>query len=77
MNEQEKAYNDLKWLLASGFVSELDRLSPPEKMCVSNMEYMDIERAFNENDWCKLLRYAKKYCPNKFEIETNNKQLNN
>lgn len=43
------------------FWTYLDENRPEGKMCLSNGECADIEKAFIEHDWAKILRYAKKY----------------
>lgn len=45
------------------FWTYLDEHRPEGKMCLSNGECADIEKAFIEHDWTKILRYAKKYRP--------------
>lgn len=45
------------------FWTYLDEHRPEGKMCLSNGECADIEKAFIEHDWAKILRYAKKYRP--------------
>lgn len=55
------AYNTIKKVLALGFMKFLDEARPDDKMCLSNGECMDIEKAFSEQDWDKLERYLKKY----------------
>lgn len=57
------AYNTIKKVLALGFMQFLDEHRPEDKMCLSNGECMDIEKAFDERDWEKLERYLKKYSP--------------
>lgn len=61
-----------KWLKSLHFQSRdyaitfwtyLDEHRPEGKMCLSNGECADIEKAFIEHDWAKILRYAKKYRP--------------
>lgn len=58
---ESPAYNMIKKVLAIGFMHTLDEIRPDGKMCLSNGECMDIEKAFNERDWDKLERYLKKY----------------
>lgn len=45
------------------FWTYLDEHRPEGKMRLSNGECADIEKAFIEHDWAKILRYAKKYRP--------------
>ena len=45
------------------FWTYLDEHRPEGKMCLSNGECADIEKAFIEHDWAKILRYANKYHP--------------
>ena len=51
------------------FWTYLDEHRPEGKMCLSNGECADIEKAFVEHDWAKILRYAKKYLSPKELIE--------
>lgn len=51
------------------FWTYLDENRPESKMCLSNGECADIEKAFIEHDWAKILRYAKKYLSTKEFIE--------
>jgi len=53
-------YDKIKKVLALGFMHYLDENRPEEKMCLSNGECADIEKAFNEQDWQKLARYLDK-----------------
>lgn len=57
------SYSAIKKVLALGFMHFLDENRPVNKMCLSNGEYTDIEKAFDERDWEKLERYLKKYSP--------------
>ena len=54
-------YDKIKKVLALGFMNFLDENRPEGKMCLSNWECADIEKAFNEQDWPKLARYLDKY----------------
>lgn len=54
-------YEKIKKVLALGFMNFLDDNKPKDKMCLSNGECADIEKAFNEKDWPKLARYLDKY----------------
>ena len=49
--------------LALSFMAYLDENRPEGKMCLSNGECADIEKAFIEHDWDKIMRYANKYQP--------------
>ena len=51
------------------FWTYLDENRPEGKMCLSNGECADIEKAFIEHDWAKILRYAKKYLLSKEFVE--------
>lgn len=55
------SYNKIKRILAMGFMEFLDEHRKDGKMCLSNMECADIERAFDNQDWDKLARYMDKY----------------
>ncbi len=54
-------YEMVKKVLARAFMEFLDNNKPDGKMCLSNGECYDIEKAFNFGDWEKLMRYAEKY----------------
>ena len=54
-------YNKLYKIFAFGYMHFLDENRPEDKMCLSNGECMDIERAFKEQDWAELCRYLEKY----------------
>jgi len=49
--------------LALNFMHYLNANRPKGKMCLSNGECADIEKAFIEHDWGKIIRYANKYKP--------------
>jgi hypothetical protein len=49
--------------LAIRFMDYLDENRPEDKMGLSNSECEDIDKAFNENDWNKIIRYIEKYKP--------------
>lgn len=49
--------------LAISFMNYLDKHRPDGKMCLSNGECADIEKAFKEEDWAKVIRYVNKYQP--------------
>ena len=59
-----KPYQSIKRIMALGFMKVLDEIRPENKMCLSNGECMDIEKAFDQQDWEKLEGYLKKYSPN-------------
>ena len=54
-------YEQIKGLLSIAFMHYLDAKRKPGKMCLSNGECADIEKAFAAQDWAKLNRYAEKY----------------
>lgn len=54
-------YARIKGLLAIAFMHYLDQNRKPDKMCLSNDECADIDKAFAAQDWAKLNRYAEKY----------------
>lgn len=56
-----ESYNKIKRILANGFMDILDANRPQGKMCLSNGECMDIDDAFDKQDWDKLSRYVDKY----------------
>lgn len=56
-----ESYDKIKKVLALGFMNFLDGNKSKGKMCLSNGECEDIEKAFNEQDWAKLTRYLDKY----------------
>ena len=60
-----KNYQVVHKILALGFMNYLDEHRGNEKMCLSNGECEDIEKAIKEQDWEKLNRYCKKYLPEK------------
>jgi len=49
--------------LAIKFMNYLDENRPEGKMSLSNAECEDINQAFVEKDWAKILRYTEKYRP--------------
>lgn len=57
----QEAYRAGKHELAIRFMNYLDENRPEGKMSLSNAECEDIDKAFKENDWEKILRYANKY----------------
>ena len=58
-----KGSKDRNRELALSFMAYLDEHRPKGKMCLSNGECADIEKAFIEHDWDKIMRYANKYQP--------------
>ena len=59
--EKDKAFKLGKHQLAIKFMNYLDENRPEGKMGLSNSECEDIDKAFKENDWEKIIRYANKY----------------
>ena len=53
-------YEKIKRCLAISFMHYLDAIRPEGKMCLSNGECADIDKAFDEMDWDKLARYLEK-----------------
>lgn len=51
-------YQAAKHDLAIKFMNYLDENRPEGKMCLFNAQCEDIDKAFKENDWAKILRYA-------------------
>ena len=49
--------------LAISFMNYLDENRSEDKMCLSNGECADIEQAFQDMDWGRIIRYAEKYQP--------------
>ena len=60
---REKIYQSAKHDLAIRFMNYLDENRPDGKMGLSNGECEDIDKAFKENDWAKIMRYVEKYRP--------------
>lgn len=54
-------YKSAKHDFAIRFMNYLDENRPKGKMSLSNDECEDIDKAFRENDWAKILMYAEKY----------------
>ena len=46
--------------LAIKFMNYRDENRPEGKMCLSNGECEDIDKAFKENDWARIMRYVDK-----------------
>lgn len=61
----KEAYKDgfqtARHATALTFMNYLDENRPEGKMGLSNAECEDIDKAFKENDWKKIMRYANKY----------------
>ena len=60
---REEIYQSAKHDLAIRFMNYLDENRPEGKMCLSNGECEDIDKAFKENDWAKIMQYVEKYRP--------------
>lgn len=56
-------YETICGLLAHAFMQYLDNIRPNGKMCLSNGECLDIERAFQQRDYDRIVRYYNKYIP--------------
>ena len=61
--------------LALSFMNYLDENKPEGKMCLSNGECADIEQAFQDMDWGRIIRYAEKYQPKQDWNEEDEKHL--
>ena len=61
--EKDEAFKLGKHQLAIKFMNYLDENRPEGKMSLSNGECEDINKAFKENDWAKIMRYVEKYRP--------------
>ena len=59
--EKDEAFKLGKHQLAIKFMNYLDENRPEGKMSLSNGECEDIDKAFKENDWPKIMRYVEKY----------------
>ena len=59
----KEIYQAAKHDLAIKFMNHLDENRPEGKMSLSNGECEDIDKAFKENDWAKIMRYVEKYRP--------------
>lgn len=79
----EETYQSAKHTLAIKFMNYLDENRLEGKMCLSNGECEDINKAFKEDDWAKIMRYANKYLPHwkpseeQMKALFNNAQLGN
>ena len=58
--KQNENYEKIKRFLAISFIHYLDEIRSEGKMCLSNGECKDIDKAFDEMDWDKLARYLEK-----------------
>lgn len=58
---QKEIYQAARHDLAIKFMNYLDENRPEGKMSLSNGECEDIDKAFKENDWAKIMRYVEKY----------------
>lgn len=54
------SYSHIVGYISSAFMHYYDNNIPQGKMCLSNMECADIDKAFREQDWAKIERYIKK-----------------
>ena len=54
------SYSHICGLLAIAFMHYIDKNIPDGKMCLSNIECADIDKAFKGKDWPKIERYIKK-----------------
>jgi len=61
--EKDEAFKLDKHQLAIKFMNYFDENRPDGKMGLSNGECEDIDKAFKENDWTKIIRYYEKYRP--------------
>ena len=59
--KEHHSYEKIKRCLAISFIHYLDEIRPEGKMCLSNGECADIDKAFDEMDWDKLVRYLANY----------------
>lgn len=63
----KEAYKDgfqtARHAMALAFMNYLDENRPEGKMSLSNGECEDIDKAFKEGDWAKIMRYYEKYRP--------------
>lgn len=60
---RKEIYQAAKHDLAIAFMNYLDENRPESKMSLSNAECEDIDKAFKENDWAKIMKYVEKYRP--------------
>lgn len=54
------SYSHIVGYISVAFMHYYDNNIPQGKMCLSNMECADIDKAFKEKDWAKIERYIKK-----------------
>ena len=59
----KNGFETARRVVARVFMQYLDDNRPDGKMCLSNGECEDIEKAFFIGDWKKIFRYAEKYQP--------------
>lgn len=59
--DEANGYAEIKECLAYAFMDYLDKNRSEVKMCLSNMECIDIRKAFDAMDWKKLYRYVLKF----------------
>jgi len=74
----KEIYQAAKHDLAIKFMNYLDENRPEGKMGLSNVECEDIDKAFKENDWEKIIRYANKYSwkPSEEQMKALNEIIN-
>lgn len=58
---RKEIYQAARHDLAIKFMNYLDENRPERKMSLSSGECEDIDKAFKENNWAKILEYANKY----------------
>lgn len=61
--QKQEIYLAAKHDMAIKFMNYLDENRPEGMMGLSNAECEDIDKAFKENDWAKIVRYIEKYQP--------------
>jgi hypothetical protein len=54
-------YNKVKGTLGIALMHYLDKNRPEGKMCLSNGECANIDKAFATGDWDMIFRYIEKY----------------
>lgn len=59
--QEELLKSQLPKCNAISLINYLDKNRHEGKMCFSNMECADLEKAFKEGDWAKVIRYINKY----------------
>ena len=60
----ELIWDEVSKTLAMALMDYLDRNRPEGKMCLSNMECEDIDKAFADMDFAKIRKYIDKYIVN-------------